>query len=153
MTTLVTQDGVRWSAHHDGYGRLGVVHHRVVVLDREARTLEIEDWLEAASAHRVALAFHLGPLVAAALEGSSVALHWPGHIGRIELAGTLAWRGHRGESDPPLGWYSPGFGRRVPAWSLVGRGVLAPATRLRTVLHFPPASEASTTCEMVHAAF
>ena len=158
-TTLSEQDltgpMLSWSAHHDGYRRLadGVTHHRTVVLNQARRTLEIEDWIEAGAAHKVALSFHLGPTIAAALEGASVALHWPGHAARMQLAGTLAWRSHRGEMDPPLGWYSPGFGRRVPAWSLVGRGLLAPATRLRTVLHFPIPKKVPTTCEMVHAAF
>ena len=144
-----------WSARHDGYRRLadGVTHHRTVLLNRARRTLEIEDWIEAGAAHQVALAFHLGPAVDAALDAASVTLRWPGQSGRMRLAGGLAWRAHRGETDPPLGWYSPGFGQRVPAWSLVGRGLLPPATRLRTVLHFPPPAEDPATCEMANAAF
>ena len=86
----------------------------------------------------MALAFHFGPDVAVRLEGASATLNWPGQTAPMRLPGALAWRAHRGETDPPLGWYSPGFGRRVPAWTLVGRGLLPPATRLRSVLPLPP---------------
>lgn len=144
-----------WSAHHDGYGRLpeGVTHHRTVMLNRARRTLEIEDWIDSGSAHAVALAFHFGPAVDVAIDAASASLRWPGYTGRMRLPASLAWRAHRGESDPPLGWYSAGFGQRVPAWTLIGRGLLPPATRLRTILHFPAGMEAATTCEMVTAAF
>ncbi len=144
-----------WSAHHDGYRRLadGVTHYRTVLLNRARRTLEIEDWIDAGAAHQVTLAFHFGPAVEAELDAASVTLHWPGQSARMRLPGSLAWRAHRGDTDPPLGWYSPGFGQRVPAWSLIGRGLLPPATRLRTVLHFPRGKEASATCEMANAAF
>jgi hypothetical protein len=148
-----------WSAHHDGYRRLadGVTHYRTVLLNRARRTLEIEDWIDAGAAHQVALAFHLGPAVDATLDAASVTLNWLDHSARMRLPGSLAWRAHRGETDPPLGWYSPGFGQRVPAWTLIGRGLLPPATRLRTVLHFPQehldSQKASATCEMVNAAF
>ena len=55
----------------------------------------------------------------------------------LDLPGQLAWPAHRGETDPPLGWYSAGFGRKEPATTLVGTGF---ADRLRrrftTVLRF-----------------
>ena len=149
-----------WSAHHDGYRRLvdGVTHRRTVRLSRARRTLEIEDWIDAGNAHQVALAFHFGPEVEAELDGASVVLRWPGAGGRMRLPGGLTWQAYRGQTDPPLGWYSPGFGQRVPAWTLIGRGLLPPATRLRTVLHFPvvhlpPDREAAIPCELTYAAF
>ncbi len=144
-----------WSARHDGYRRLsdGVTHFRVVSLGQARRTLEIEDWIEAGAAHQVALAFHLGPAVDATLDGASLTLRWTGHSARMHLPTGLVWRAHRGQTQPPLGWYSPGFGQRIPAWTLVGHGLLPPATRLRTVLHFPPSQKASAPCEMVTAAF
>ena len=46
------------------------------------------------------------------------ALTWPagGRGTRVlDLPADLTWTAHRGETDPPLGWYSPGFGRREPA--------------------------------------
>ncbi|HEX6528080.1 MAG TPA: alginate lyase family protein, partial [Streptosporangiaceae bacterium] len=123
----VMDDGdiASWTAEHDGYLSLDppVVHRRSVLLDRASRLIDIVDQIEGGS-HGVRLAFHLGPEVEAELEGSRAVLSWfaasvPGSA-RLELPPGLRWSLHRGETDPVLGWYSPGFGRRVPAWTLLG---------------------------------
>ena len=49
----------------------------------------------------------------------------------------LTWTVHRAEVDPVVGWYSPRFGARVPATSLIGRGMAASSTRLVTELELP----------------
>ena len=54
----------------------------------------------------------------------------------MELPLGLRWSLHRGETDPILGWYSPGLGRRVPAFSLLGRGRCAAGAPLATRLEF-----------------
>lgn len=54
----------------------------------------------------------------------------------MELPLGLRWSLHRGETDPILGWYSPGLGRRVPAFSLVGRGRDVAGAPLVTRLEF-----------------
>jgi hypothetical protein len=54
----------------------------------------------------------------------------------LDLPGGLRWTLHRGETDPILGWYSPGLGRRVPAYTLVGRGSSVPGVPLCTRLEF-----------------
>ncbi|MES4831964.1 heparinase II/III family protein, partial [Streptomyces anthocyanicus] len=86
------------------------------------------------------LAFHLGPAVAADLAGSRAALTWTRdgeeRSAVLDLPGALSWRAHRGETDPPLGWYSPGFGRKEPATTLVGTGVTDGAQEFTTVLGF-----------------
>ncbi|MET8994973.1 alginate lyase family protein [Amycolatopsis sp. NPDC004169] len=51
----------------------------------------------------------------------------------MELPPGLSWTVHRGETEPPLGWYSAGFGRKEPATTLVGSG--APG-HLTTLLRF-----------------
>jgi hypothetical protein len=48
----------------------------------------------------------------------------------------LEWSLHRGETDPILGWYSPGFGQRVPTFTLLGRGLGAAGSPLITRLEF-----------------
>ena len=74
----------------------------------------------------VRLAFHLGPAITADLAGNRARAHLdPGRRGplrgaRPARAAVLA--AHRGESDPPLGWYSAGFGRKEPSTTLVGTG-------------------------------
>jgi hypothetical protein len=49
----------------------------------------------------------------------------------------LSWTVHRASVDPVIGWYSPRFGSRIPATSLVGRGMTASTTRLVTKLELP----------------
>jgi hypothetical protein len=54
---------------------------------------------------------------------------------RIELPESLERRLAKGETNPLLGWYSPSFGVKAPAWSAVdagtGNGVLQLLTTLR----------------------
>jgi glycosyltransferase involved in cell wall biosynthesis len=131
-----------WAAEHDGYARLrpSAVHRRSVRLDRDARTIEITDALLGGD-HDVRLAFHLGPAVEAELDGPAASLRWttagsaPG-AALLMLPGELSWSLHRAETDPILGWYSPGLGHRVPAWTLVGTGRQTTGNRLITLLAF-----------------
>lgn len=134
-----------WRAEHAGYSRPGrpAVHRRAVELDAQAGELRIRDEVLGDGEHRWRLAFHLGPQVVAELDGPRVRLSWSARHGRggavLELPDRLGWSAHRGRLDPPRGWYSPGFGRREPAVTLVGTGLVGPgAEPLTTVLRFPP---------------
>ena len=113
-------------------------------LDGATRTLEITDEIEGGS-HDVRLAFHLGPEVQAELvpdgSGSAAAiLQWPGRNGegaaRLELPAGLRWSLHRGETDPILGWYAEGLGRRSPSCTLLGCGSSHAQSTLVTRLEF-----------------
>ncbi|MET9198725.1 alginate lyase family protein [Streptomyces olivaceus] len=136
------QEGVsRWCAEHDGYGR--TVHRRRVELADASRELRVVDEVRGevrGEGRAVRLAFHLGPAVAVDLAGSRAVLTWSRdgeeRSALLDLPGRLSWRAHRGESDPPLGWYSPGFGRREPATTLVGTGFTDGTERFTTVLAF-----------------
>ena len=158
----VTDDGTvaQWTAEHDGYATLDppARHRRSVRLDRLARTIEIIDEAEGGS-HDIRLAFHLGPDVQAELDGSHALLRWPGPsapgssapgssapggTARLELPAELDWSLHRGQTEPIMGWYSPGLGRRVPAFTLLGHGRSAPQTPLRTRLAFGDKDQAPT---------
>jgi len=147
-TTTVTcevgeQPQQTWSAEHDGYLRLRTpaIHRRSVTLDSPARLLTIVDHVDAAVAVPVRLSWHLGPDILIDLNGMRATLSW--HVGSERRQGTmllpdvLAWTLHRAEIDPVEGWYSPRFGRRVPATSLVGHGTASPSTRLVTELELP----------------
>ena len=129
-----------WRAAHHGYRRLRprAVHRRGVRLDRQARRLVIEDRLDTRGAHDCRLAFHLGPEVACTLRGRRAVLDWPGDAGRrtatLVLPDGLAWQRVEGQIDPPSGWYSPAFGVRVPAATLLGTGQVAGGQVLVTVL-------------------
>ncbi|MER6390236.1 alginate lyase family protein [Streptomyces sp. NPDC001523] len=134
-----TSDGgtARWCAEHDGYE--GSVHRRRVELSAESRELRVID--EVRGPRRVArLAFHLGPVIAADLVGNRAELTWSrdgeDRSAVLDLPGRLSWRAHRGETDPPLGWYSDGFGRKEPTTTLIGTGFVDGTEGFTTVLRF-----------------
>lgn len=124
----------RWRADHDGYGtrRRPVVHVRSVELDAPNNELRISDELVSTRSHECRLAFHLGPSIEVDLDGDQAGLRWTNGAGGamaglLDLPDELSWTLHRGEANPPLGWYSAGFGRKEPAVTLIGRGRLEPA--------------------------
>jgi hypothetical protein len=133
-----------WRAAHHGYHRLRppAVHRRSVRLHRQARQLVIKDHVDTRGVHDCRLTFHLGPEVICSLRGRQAALSWDGgrRAAVLELPDGLAWRCLRGQTDPPIGWYSPAFGVRVPAFTLVGAGRLASGQTLVTVLQLEPGS-------------
>ncbi|MGW8375281.1 alginate lyase family protein [Streptomyces sp. ODS28] len=130
-------DAPRWTAEHDGYQS---VHRRTVELATADRELRITDEVRGGPRRAVRLAFHLGPAVTAELAGNRARLTWTrdgeDRSAVLDLPGELSWRAHRGETAPPLGWYSPGFGRREPATTLIGTGYADVATGFSTVLRF-----------------
>jgi len=146
----VIDDGdiARWTAEHDGYASLDppALHRRSVLLDRASRSIDIIDEMEGGS-HDVRLAFHLGPEVQVELDGSCARLNWPAATApgtaRLELPPRLQWSLHRGGSNPVLGWYSPGLGRRIPSFSLIGSGLWVPGAPLATRLEFLEASDSA----------
>ncbi len=115
------------------------MHRRRVELTAASRELKVVDEVRGPR-RSVRLAFHLGPAIAADLTGSRAALSWTRDGAErsavLDLPGELSWRAHRGETDPPLGWYSPGFGRKEPATTLVGTGFSDGAEGFTTVLRF-----------------
>ena len=131
-----------WAAHHTGYARLdpALRHDRTVRLDRRSGALQVDDGLTASRSHTVRMSYHLGPDVEVTLHGSLARLGWarPGRdevaIALLHLPAELEWTWHRGEEDPPLGWWSEGLGRRRPSTTLVGRGELHRRMDLRTLL-------------------
>ncbi|MEU6235127.1 alginate lyase family protein, partial [Kitasatospora sp. NPDC047058] len=127
----------RWCAEHDGYRPS--VHRRRVELTAASRELRVVDEVRGPR-RAVRLAFHLGPAVTADLTGNRAVLTWTrdgeDRSAVLDLPGQLEWRAHHGETDPPLGWYSPGFGRREPATTLVGTGFADGTQGFTTVLGF-----------------
>jgi hypothetical protein len=129
-----------WTAEHDGYSALDppARHRRTVRLDRASRSVDILDEISGGS-HDLRIAFHLGPDVQAEIDGTCAFLWWPGGVttgtARLQLP-PLRWSLHRGETEPILGWYSPGLGRRTPAVTLLGTGRSASDDRLLTRLQF-----------------
>ena len=154
----VLDDGdiARWTAEHDGYASLDppALHRRSILLDRASRSIDIIDEIDGGS-HDIRLAFHLGPDVQAELGESCAVLDWltastPG-AARLELPPGLRWSLHRGETEPILGWYSHGLGRRVPAVTLLGCGRCVPGMPLITRLEFVEVGKSGKSAVSRHA--
>ncbi|WP_155055761.1 heparinase II/III family protein [Streptomyces blattellae] len=131
------EGAARWCAEHDGYQRS--VHRRRVELTAASQELRVVDEVRGPR-RAVRLAFHLGPAITADLVGNRAVLTWTrngeGRSAVLDLPGQLSWRAHRGETAPPLGWYSAGFGRKEPATTLLGTGFTDGAEGFTTVLGF-----------------
>jgi hypothetical protein len=134
----------RWCAEHDGYQRTdGAVHRRRVELTAASQELTVVDEVRGQHSPRraeVQLAFHLGPAITADLTDHRAVLTWTrdgeDRSAVLDLPGQLSWRAHRGETAPPLGWYSAGFGRKEPTITLVGTGFADGVEGFTTVLRF-----------------
>lgn len=122
-TELVTPTKV--TASHDGYRRFHsqVDHRRSVSLEPTGNLL-IEDRVEGLDqGQQFRVIFHLGPAVDCHLEMNEAALTWPSSTGaRLRLPVDLRWTLVRGQNDPPAGWYSAGFDRLEPAYTIIGTG-------------------------------
>jgi hypothetical protein len=131
------EDVTGWCAEHDGYE--GSVHRRRVELTAASRELRVIDEVRGPR-RAVRLAFHLGPAITAELVGNRAVLTWTrdgeDRSAVLDLPEQLGWQAHRGESDPPLGWYSAGFGRKEPTTTLVGTGFTDGTEGFTTVLRF-----------------
>jgi len=149
-------DFAEWTAEHDGYLALKppTRHRRCVRLDRASRGIDIVD--EISGGHDVCLTFHLGPNIRAELDHTFASLRWPDApvpgAALLDLPGCLRWTLHRGETDPILGWYSPGLGRRVPTYTLVGRGSSSPGVPLCTRLEFLDVGNSTEAAVNAHVA-
>ncbi|MFF7047061.1 alginate lyase family protein [Streptomyces griseorubiginosus] len=137
QSRVLTAEGARWSAEHDGYQ--GTVHRRQVELAADEQEVRIVD--EVRGPRREArLAFHLGPAITAELVGNRARLTWTrdgeDRSAVLDLPAQLSWQAHRGETEPPLGWYSAGFGRKEPATTLIGTGSTDGTEGFTTVLGF-----------------
>jgi hypothetical protein len=127
-----------WRAAHDGYQRLspGARHERQVTFDRDARRLVVEDVIASTGRHHCRLAFHVGPEIECYLNGDVAQLSWHTGAGRwraiMRLPEALDWSAVRGQTEPPLGWYSPCFGAKLPIVTLVGKGIIGGGERLIT---------------------
>lgn len=141
VTSGLDKGGVAiWRATHDGYLRLtpGARHERSVTLHRDDRRLVVEDLIMCSGRQECRLAFHIGPEVECDLAGRVAHLWWQTVAGQwsavMQLPERLEWEVVRGQTSPPLGWYSPCFGSKLPIASLVGRGVAVGGEPLSTDL-------------------
>jgi len=104
-------------ARHDGYRSLRVVHWRAIAFDGSNHLL-IWDYLAGQGRHVAELIWHLRGQLTPVDSG----LVWTEDDINVRLAlagGTLT--AYRGETDPIFGWWSPCYGIRRPANSILVR--------------------------------
>jgi hypothetical protein len=120
-----TGEIISWTGEHHGYAsRNGMVHRRTV--RRFDSSLAVVDDLDGAFGLPMKMAWHFGPDIDITLNASSLMASWTvdgtAHQATLDLPAGLTWTAHCGESEPVLGWYSAGFGRKQPAWTIIGTG-------------------------------
>ena len=104
-------------AQHDGYLSLKdpVNHRRTVRFNKSQSAIQIEDLIDCKSEHLVEQYFHLAPECEVTKAEDNVWLIKRGVI-KIKLTCPRDFETevHRGENEPPLGWYSKRFGHKQP---------------------------------------
>lgn len=123
-------------ASHDGYGRLSdpVTHRRRLVYDAKARSLRIEDRLECAGEHRVEINFHLPEYVVVEQGRDQTFVRARGQCLRMESEHGLEAGVEHAREEPPLGWVSYHFDRKLPAYTLRFSGRIDGSATFVTVI-------------------
>ena len=108
---------VHLEASHDGYMRLAkpVKHTRCLRLQGDR--IEIRDTFEGRGEHTFELHFHIHPDVSFSMSGRDVTLE------AGDRTALLRCMEHdltpfTGQEEPPLGWFSPTYGRLIPTTTL-----------------------------------
>jgi hypothetical protein len=142
---LTSDDVAELEVSHDGYQkRFSVEHHRRFTFDRRTRTIEIEDWLEGDDKRLdVRLSFNLAPAVNCVFQGCERQLSWGSGKAIVLLPSELSWSSHRGETSPPMGWYSDCFGHKSASTLLLGCGSLRRGEHIVTVIRLGEAARES----------
>lgn len=131
---------------HEGYLRLPdpVLHRRRLTMDKRARLLAIEDRLEMAGEHDVAIFFHCAPECSVTPAGSGFAVRrgpWTLLV-RLPPHPRAAAQVYRGSTQPLCGWVSRRYDQREPAPTIVWRARIAGAAHVCSELicrsDYPP---------------
>lgn len=102
------------AATHDGYSRLAgsIIHKRIVDCRADSLVL-VKDSFSGKGFHTFELNYHIHPHCTLERNGR----YWLVRKGEVEvcimLLGEGEFRTARGETRPPLGWYSPAYGLKV----------------------------------------
>lgn len=134
---------VHLSAAHDGYARLAsrFGHHRMLDFQPDSSLLQVVDSVAGRNAELLELHWHIHPSWSAKLEGRVLQLTDGSRAVALEV---ILVSGEvenerldlvKGQSDPPLGWYSEVYNEKQPSFVLRWSGRSA-AVELRTVVRW-----------------
>jgi hypothetical protein len=88
------------------------------------RDLELTDRFEGTGAHDIETFFQLAPGLEANAAGCALEARWRGGRLRVEPAGDTVPAILPARADGPEGWYSPAYGRKLPACTVTWRARL-----------------------------
>ncbi len=107
-----------FAGSHDGYLRLRdpVRHRRSVKFDDTQKCLLVKDDVSGNATHEIEQFWHFAPHIQVQINGADAVARGS----RFELqmrfsSNNLELELIRGQEDPPLGWYSRGYGTKEPA--------------------------------------
>ncbi len=137
---VASEDQFDVEAEHDGYlNSCDIMHRRHVAWHPLHRRWAIEDVFMGPVACAIELLLHVHPDRRVVVDGTIARVYGTGYCLCIQFPATLALRSACGEEDPPLGWYSPRLGVKMPCTTLCASGRSAPHTTMTTWLALEPA--------------
>ena len=137
---VASEDQFDVVAEHDGYLNDGdVMHRRHVAWHPLHRRWVIEDVFMGPHACAVELLLHVHPDRRVVVDGTTARVYGTGYCLHIQFPAELTLRSACGELDPPLGWYSPRLGVKMPCTTLCASGRVEPHTNMTTWLSIEPA--------------
>ncbi len=110
------------NAQHDGYTRLAepVIHAREIIHDKNRAGFAIVDSFSGKGEHNITLCFNLHPEVMLQKKGKNTLELVRGRDRvRLGLDPRLQIKLYKGSIKPIAGWYSPRFGVKVAAYSVM----------------------------------
>ena len=109
---------------HTGYGRLNspVTHRRSVELAGSPSVIRVVDELRGEGRHEAVFCLHFAEELEVEIDdGGRIEVSLPAARVEIELDPAWSLGSHRGSENPPAGWVSRGYHRKVEAVSIFGR--------------------------------
>jgi hypothetical protein len=126
----------RFVGLHTGYQRLKdpVIHSREVVFEKMQRLMTVTDTLNCHGDHDVELLWHFAEDCIITLNGNSLSVvNGPSSIHMlIDCGPGFTADAAKGRKNPPLGWISRQFDRRLPIQTVRWSGRISGTTSLRT---------------------
>lgn len=101
---------------HDGYERLEdqVSHEREIEYMEDKNLWVIRDGIRCRDRHTVELFFHLHPDCRIEEGPEDLKIYFEKGCCRLKKDGAAGLQIHRGEEEPPMGWYSPSYDVKYP---------------------------------------
>jgi hypothetical protein len=132
---VMSEDQFDVVAEHTGYRHQGkhMIHRRRISCHPISKKWDINEEFLGNGTWQIELLFHVHPdREVEQKEGNLFLVTGSNYQVALKLSTHLRARIARGETDPPLGWYSPVLGTKVPCPVIVGTGTVIGSDNLFT---------------------